>query len=75
MAHGQQQVEQGSHVERVRAEEARRRVAEGRAFLVCAYEDESKCQRMRLDGALTLRELQDRLATLPKSQEIIFYCA
>ncbi|HEX9818863.1 MAG TPA: ArsR family transcriptional regulator [Methylomirabilota bacterium] len=50
-------------------------MAEGRALLVCAYEDESKCQRMRLDGALTLRELQERLATLPRSQEIIFYCA
>ena len=68
-------VESAGRAERVRAEEARRRVAEGRALLVCAYEDETKCQRMRLDGALTLRELQERLATLPRSQEIIFYCA
>jgi hypothetical protein len=62
-------------VERVGVEEARRRVGEGRAVLVCAYEDESKCRRLRLRGALTLGELQERLATLPRGQEIIFYCA
>jgi hypothetical protein len=62
-------------VERVSAEEARRRVAEQRAVLVCAYEDESKCQRLKLDAALTLGELQARAATLPRSQEIVFYCA
>ena len=62
-------------VERVGAGEARRRVAEGRAVLVCAYEDEEKCRRLKLEGAHTLRELEAGMATLPRSQEIVFYCA
>jgi len=64
-----------ARVERVGAGEARRRVAEGRAVLVCAYEDEEKCRRLKLEGAHTLRELEAGMATLPRSQEIIFYCA
>jgi hypothetical protein len=62
-------------VERIGAGEARRRVAEGRAVLVCAYEDEEKCRRLKLQGAHTLRELEAGMATLPRSQEIVFYCA
>ena len=62
-------------VERVGAGEARRRVAEGRAVLVCAYEDEEKCRRLKLEVAHTLRELEAGMATLARSQEIIFYCA
>ena len=66
---------QGGAIERVGAGEARQRVAEGRAVLVCAYEDVGKCERLRLQGALTLGELEARMAELPRSQEIIFYCA
>ena len=62
-------------VERIGAGEARRRVREGRAVLVCAYEDEEKCRRLKLDGAHTLRELEAGMSTLPRTQEIIFYCA
>ena len=40
-----------------------------------AYADEQKCGRMRLEGSMTLRELEARLPSLPKDQEIIFYCA
>jgi hypothetical protein len=43
--------------------------------LVCAYEDEEKCRRLKLQGAHTLRELEAGMATLPRSQEIVFYCA
>jgi hypothetical protein len=50
-------------------------VAQGRALLVCAYEDEDKCRRLKLEGAHTLRELEVGMATLPRAQEIIFYCA
>jgi hypothetical protein len=66
---------QGRGVERVSAEEAWRDVAAGRALLVCAYDDESKCQKLRLEGAITLRELQRRLESVPRSQELILYCA
>ena len=72
--HGQSGTDD-ARVERVSAGEARRRVAEGRAVLVCAYEDEEKCRRLKLEGAHTLRELEAGMATLSRSQEIIFYCA
>jgi hypothetical protein len=61
-------------VERIDPEEARREVTAGRALLVCAYEDESKCNRMRIEGAMTLHELQHRTGSLPKDRALIFYC-
>jgi hypothetical protein len=63
----------GADVERVSVEEARQRARDG-AVLVCAYEDEDKCRRMRLEGALTLTELERRAPQLARDQELIFYC-
>lgn len=62
-------------VERIGPEEARRRVQAGEALLACAYDDEAKCSSMRLEGATTINDLRPRLAALPRSQEIILYCA
>ena len=62
-------------VERISVEDARRRVDAKRALLVCAYEDEAKCRMINLEGSISLTSFQSRLASLPKSQEIIFYCA
>jgi hypothetical protein len=64
-----------AEVERISAEEARRKVQSGQAVLVCAYEDEAKCGTMRLDGAITLGELRRTLPSLAKDREIILYCA
>ena len=64
-----------SDVPRIDVEEARRAVESGRALLMCAYEDEAKCRSIRLEGSLTLSQLQARLPSLPKDQELIFYCA
>jgi hypothetical protein len=61
-------------VPRVSAEEARRKMVEGSALLVCAYEDEAKCRSMMLDGAITMPGLQARLGALPQDTELIFYC-
>jgi len=47
----------------------------GAALLVCAYEDEQKFKALHLEGAISLNELRSRLASLPKDQEIVFYCA
>ena len=55
--------------------DANRRVKGGNAILVCAYPDEEKCSKMRLRGAITRTEFQDRLQDVKKEQEIIFYCA
>ena len=62
-------------VERIEADEARRRVAARQAVLVCAYEDDEKCDRMRLEGAMSLSEFKLRAAMLPRDRDVIFYCA
>ena len=61
--------------ERIEVDVARRRASAGEALLVCAYPDETKCDRMRLEGAISLTQLQARAAELPKDRELIFYCA
>lgn len=60
---------------RIDVEAAHHKVVAEEALLVCAYEDESRCERIRLDGSLTMSDLQQLLAWLPKSQELIFYCS
>lgn len=60
---------------RVSVAEARARSRSGDAILACAYEDEDKCQGMRIEGARTLAELEAMLPALPKEQPIFFYCA
>jgi hypothetical protein len=60
---------------RLDAEPARNQVHSGRALLVCAYDQDEKCEKYRLAGGLSLSELQAQEATLPKDREMIFYCA
>ncbi len=59
---------------RISQEDARRRVLSGEALLVCAYDDEAKFRTMRLEGAISFSEFKGRTGSLPKNQEIIFYC-
>jgi len=66
---------QPDQVERIGVEEARREVESGRALLVCAYDDESKCRQLRLENAVTLHDLQRRVDSVPRNQALIFYCA
>lgn len=44
------------------------------ALLVCAYDDEERCRSMRLPDSITLRELNERLPSLSKDQELVFIC-
>jgi hypothetical protein len=62
-------------IERISADDARREVEAGRALLVCAYDDESKCRQLRLENAITLHDLQRRADSVPRNQALIFYCA
>ena len=62
-------------VHRTDPDTARREVAEGRAWLVCAYDDRARCRSIMLDGAIDMDELQARLPTMQKDQPIVFYCA
>jgi len=64
-----------AEAERIRPDEAHEKVESGEAVLVCAYEDEQKCRSMRLEGSISLKELEERLGSVPKEREIIFYCA
>ena len=62
-------------IERISADDARREVEAGRALLVCAYDDESKCRQLRLQNAIALHDLQRRVDSVPHNQTLIFYCA
>ena len=60
---------------RISPQDTHRLVTAGQAILVCAYEDETKCNTMMLQGAISLKEFESRLPNLTKDQPIIFYCA
>lgn len=60
---------------RIGVEEARRHVVSGQAVLVCGYDDDAKCREIALEGSIPPAEFQSRLPALPKSEEIIFFCA
>jgi hypothetical protein len=60
---------------RITAEETRKRILSGAALLVCAYDNEEKFQRNRLEGATSFNEFKVRSGSFAKDQEIIFYCA
>ena len=62
-------------IERISVEEAHRKVQANQALLVCAYEDEAKCRMANLDGSISLVSFQSKVASLPKTLEIIFFCA
>jgi len=62
-------------IERISVEEAHRKVTANQALLVCAYEDEAKCRVLNLEGSISLTNFQTKAASLPKNQEIIFFCA
>lgn len=60
-------------IERISAQQAHTKIKANQALLVCAYEDEAKCQKLNLEGSISFASLQSRTASLPKTQEIIFY--
>lgn len=60
-------------IERISPEETRSKVRSGEALLVCSYDDK-KCKTMLLENSLLRSEFEQKLSTLSKNQEIIFYC-
>jgi hypothetical protein len=62
-----------AEIERISAEEAYKKAKAGQALLVCSYDDEAKCRILNLDGSISLGTFKSRVASLPKTQEIIFY--
>jgi hypothetical protein len=55
--------------------QAHEKVHAGRARLVCGYEDEAKCRKILLEGAMTFSRFQSELPRISKEEEIIFFCA
>jgi hypothetical protein len=60
---------------RISPEEIYEKLKAGKVLLVCAYEDEAKFKKMRLQEAISFREFRSKLSSLSKDQEIVFYCA
>jgi hypothetical protein len=58
---------------RIKAQDARKKVAAGQATLVCAYEDPEKCRMNNLEGSVSLQDFRKQRPG--KQQEVIFYCA
>ena len=63
-----------SEPERITAEEVYGKLKSGKALLVCAYEDEERFKKLRLEGAISFSAFKSKLPSLSKDQEIIFYC-
>jgi hypothetical protein len=64
---------QMADINRISVQQAYAKTKANQALLVCAYEDEAKCRMLNLDGSISFATLQSRAASLPKTQEIIFY--
>ena len=63
-------------IERITPEQTRDRMAHPTgAILVCAYDNKQKFHQNQLEGAMPLDEFRARLGSIPRDQEIIFYCA
>ena len=60
---------------RISAQDAEDRAASGQGLLVCAYDDDEKCRKYRIGGAIPLSELSARLSSLSMDRELMFYCA
>ena len=59
---------------RIDVKSAHRMVTDRQALLICAYEDERKCQPIRLEHSILMRDLIEQLPWIPKDQRLIFYC-
>jgi len=59
---------------RVSVAEVRARLSSSDALVVCAYEDQKKCEEIRLPGALTFNEMKAMATSLSTARELIFYC-
>jgi hypothetical protein len=62
-------------IERISVEEAHKKTGANQALLVCAYADEAKCRMVNLEGSISLTSFESQAKSLPKTQEVIFFCA
>ncbi len=60
---------------RISAEEAYKAVKFSDAIFVCAYESDDKYERYKIEDAIPFSKFKSLLPNIPKTREIIFYCA
>lgn len=60
---------------RITPEETFQKLRMGKTLLICAYDSDEQFRSLRLEGAISLSEIQDKTFSLSKDQEIVFYCA
>lgn len=58
---------------RVSPSEARRLVEEEDALLVCAYDNEDKCDEIALPGSMPFPRLEDKQESLSRDRHLVFY--
>ena len=63
-----------SEIIRISPEEAREKVSDGKALLVCAYDSDEKFAKFHLEGAISLADFKGMADELQKDQQIILYC-
>ena len=61
-------------IPRIEPTVAHQHASEGDALIVCAYDDEQKCDDLGVADAMPLTEFEDRAEDLDRRREIIFYC-
>jgi hypothetical protein len=64
-----------SEVPLISVETARQNTLSGESLLVCAYEDDANCDKIRLDRGISLKEFESKLSDVSKEREIIFFCS
>jgi hypothetical protein len=62
-------------VERIDVSNARTETAQGRALLVCGYEDDAKCRKGRLEGSIHSPDSHRWRRLCRRTRRSIFYCA
>ena len=64
-----------SEVSRLSAEQVRKGVTAGTTMLVCAYDDDAKFEKFKLEGAIPLSDFTAKVHEYQKDMQIVFYCA
>ena len=62
-------------VSRLSAKQVRDGVVAGNTLLVCAYGDDTKFEKFKLEGAIPLSEFTEKVHEVEKDTPIVFYCA
>jgi hypothetical protein len=60
---------------RISAEEVFRKLKSSDAIFVCAYDSDEKYELVRIEDSISFSQFKSMLPSIPKTKEIIFYCA